>query len=84
MRSFSYVRSMLLALAVVFPAITSAGAFEEKKFDPASFKAAQDSNKSILVDIWASWCPVCKKRHQVLAALAKKPEYAELVDQPRG
>lgn len=79
MRSFSYACGMLLALAVVLPGITSAGAFEQKKFDPTSFKAAQDSNKSILVDISATWCPVCKAQHQVLAALAKKPEYNELV-----
>lgn len=79
MRSFAYARTTLLALAVILPGITSADAFEQKKFDPASFKAAQDNNKSILVDIWASWCPVCKAQHQVLGALAKKPEYAELV-----
>lgn len=79
MRSFSNARTTLLAFAVVLPGITSADAFEQKKFDPTSFKAAQDSNKSILVDISATWCPVCKKQHQVLAALAKKPEYAGLV-----
>jgi thioredoxin 1 len=79
MRLPSLVHTMLLALAVAISGITSASAFEQKKFDPASFKAAQSGNRSILVDITASWCPTCKAQHRVLASLAKKAEYAELV-----
>ena len=79
MRLFSYARAILLAIAVAISGAASAAAFEQKKFDPASFKAAQGSNKSILVDISATWCPTCKAQHAVLQSLATKPEYADLV-----
>ena len=79
MRLSSYAHATLLALAVAISGVTSAAAFEQKKFDPASFKAAQGSNKSILVDISATWCPTCKAQHQVLESLSKKPEFANLV-----
>jgi thiol-disulfide isomerase/thioredoxin len=79
MRLLSYVPAALLALALAVSGITSATAFEQRKFDSASFKAAQAANKSILVDIWASWCPTCKAQHVVLDALATKPEYAKVV-----
>src|SRR6516225_3708511 len=75
----SHVSAALLALALAISGITSATAFEQRKFDSASFKAAQAANKSILVDIWASWCPTCKAQHVVLDSLATKPEYARVV-----
>ena len=56
-----------------------AAAFEQKKYDAASFKTAQSSNKPILVDISATWCPTCKAQHQVLESLRQKPEYSGLV-----
>jgi thioredoxin 1 len=79
MRFSSYAHAILLTLAIAIPGVTSAAAFEQKTFDAASFKAAQSSNKSILVDISATWCPTCKAQHQVLESLAKKAEYAGLV-----
>jgi thiol-disulfide isomerase/thioredoxin len=79
MRMPSYVSAALLALVLAVSGITSAIAFEQQKFDSASFKAAQAANKSIVVDIWASWCPTCKAQHAVLDSLATKPEYARVV-----
>ena len=79
MRLASHAHATLLALAAVFLGVTSAAAFEQKKFDPANFKAAQSADKSILVDISATWCPTCKAQHKVLETLSKKPEYANLV-----
>jgi thiol-disulfide isomerase/thioredoxin len=79
MRLSAYACAAQIALAVAISGIGSATAFEPKKFDSASFKAAQAANKSILVDISATWCPVCKAQHAVLQSLATKPEYAQLV-----
>jgi thioredoxin-like negative regulator of GroEL len=79
MRLSYYAPAALLALAVAASAITSAAAFEQRKFDAASFKAAQSSNQPILIDISATWCPTCKAQHSVLQSLATKPEYAHLV-----
>jgi thioredoxin-like negative regulator of GroEL len=79
MRLSCYASATLLAFAIAISSITSVAAFEQREFDAASFKAAQASNKSILVDISASWCPTCKAQHTVLQSLATRPEYAELV-----
>src|SRR5262249_38814623 len=79
MRLPAYASAALLALALAISGIKSATAFEQRKFDSSSFKAAQAANKSILVDIWASWCPTCKAQHIVLDSLATRPEYAQVV-----
>jgi thiol-disulfide isomerase/thioredoxin len=52
---------------------------EKRKYEAAAFKAAQSSDKSILVDISATWCPTCKAQHKVLDSLAKRPEFAEIL-----
>jgi len=70
---------IVIALGVSVSGVTSTTAFEQKKFDPAAFAAAQGGNKAILVDISAAWCPTCKAQHKVLESLAKRPDYAELV-----
>jgi thioredoxin 1 len=79
MRLSSNAFAAVAALVVAVAGITSAAAFERRKFDTASFKAAQASDKPILVDISATWCPTCKAQHAVLQSLSGKPEYAALV-----
>jgi thiol-disulfide isomerase/thioredoxin len=79
MRIASYAYAALLALGVAISSLASAHALEKRKYDDAAFKAAQSSNKSILVDISATWCPTCKAQHKVLDSLAKRPEFAEIV-----
>lgn len=69
----------LLALLVAVLGAGPSAALEKRKYDATAFKAAQGSNKSILVDISATWCPTCKARHKVLDSLAKRPEFAEIV-----
>ena len=71
--------AFLVALLVAAAGTGPAAALEKRKYDAASFKAAQSGNKSILVDITAPWCPTCKAQHKVLDSLAKKPEFAQLV-----
>lgn len=69
----------LLALGIAISSFASAHALEKRKYDAAAFKAAQSSNKSILVDVSATWCPTCKAQHKVLDSLAKRPEFAAIV-----
>lgn len=68
-----------LVLAVGVAAAVPAAAMEKRKYDDAAFKAAQSGGKSILVDISATWCPVCKAQHKVMDSLAKRPEFADIV-----
>ncbi|NJO23580.1 MAG: thioredoxin family protein [Sphingomonadales bacterium] len=68
-----------LVLAVLVAVAVPAAALEKRKYDDAAFKVAQSGGKSILVDISATWCPVCKAQHKVLDSLAKRPEFADIV-----
>jgi thiol-disulfide isomerase/thioredoxin len=79
MRLTSAAFAFLLALLVAVLGAGPTAALEKGKYDDAAFKAAQSSNKSILVDISATWCPTCKAQHKVLDSLAKRPEFAEIV-----
>jgi len=79
MRTVSFAYAALFALGIAISSIASAHALEKRKYEAAAFKAAQSANKSILVDVTASWCPTCKAQHKVLDSLAKRPEFAEIV-----
>lgn len=75
MRPARMLASVVVALAL------SAGAtwaFEEKPFDMDAFKAAQSAGKPILVDAYASWCPVCRAQQTVLKDLKANPKYDAL------
>jgi thiol-disulfide isomerase/thioredoxin len=68
--------SAVAALALLTAA---ASAFEEKPYALDAFKAAQSAGKPILVDAYASWCPVCRAQHAVLDGLKTNPKYDALV-----
>ena len=71
----------LLASAVVDLSLSTGAAlaFEEKPFAMDAFKAAQSAGKPILVDAYASWCPVCRAQQTVLGDLKTNPKYDALV-----
>jgi thioredoxin-like negative regulator of GroEL len=48
-------------------------------FSQFAFDAAQAAGKPILVDVWASWCPICAKQAPTLATLAADPAFHDLV-----
>ena len=56
-----------------------AHADETEPFTAAAFETAQKSGKSILVDIWASWCPTCKAQGAILERLQKDERFADFV-----
>ena len=53
-------------------------AAEEQPFTPEVFQAAQDQHKSILIDIDASWCPVCRAQKPILSELFAQPKFKDL------
>ena len=75
-RTIKRVTSAVFALALTAGATL---AFDEKPFDMAAFKAAQSAGKPILVDTYASWCPVCRAQQAVFEDLKTKPKYDSLV-----
>jgi thioredoxin len=47
-------------------------------FDQNAFEAAQAAGKSILVDVSAPWCPVCRAQKPIIEKLSLAPEYKDL------
>ena len=67
-----YLRAMLVSVALTVFGLGSVGAIEVgqtlelgsvKKLDGTVFSLAQNSNKNTLIQIWASWCPFCKRQN---------------------
>jgi thioredoxin 1 len=74
-RSFLFAMIASLALLGALPA----SAAEWKPFNAAEFAAAQKDGKSILVDIFAPWCPVCRAQAPILEKLTAEPKFKDLV-----
>ncbi len=76
-----YLRAMLVSVALMVLGMGSVGAIEVgqtlelgsvKKLDGTVFSLAQNSNKNTLIQIWASWCPFCKRQNTYLQDLVKR------------
>ncbi len=78
MRSSALSRLLMAALGAALLAAAPARAFESKAFDAASFKAAQEAGQSILVDVYAPWCPTCRAQQQAFKTIEQKPEFASI------
>lgn len=64
----------LAAITVGMPAIVAraeGGGITE--FNDKAFHKAQAAGKSILLDVWASWCPTCKAQGPILKSLLDQP-----------
>ncbi|RWG19728.1 MAG: thioredoxin [Mesorhizobium sp.] len=73
-------RMFLIALAAV-STLASASvtlAADRMVYSQQAFEKAQKAGKPILVEITASWCPICKAQKQVLARLLPRAEHANL------
>ena len=66
----------LLAVGVL---VTAAQAAEHLAWNQAAFASAQDAGKSIIVEVTASWCPICAKQKPTIAALENDPEFAHAI-----
>ncbi len=70
----------LIVLAAVSLALAAPAAFAvtQSPFTQPAFAAAQQADKPILVEIDASWCPVCAQQRPILAKLMTDPAFAGL------
>jgi thiol-disulfide isomerase/thioredoxin len=41
-------------------------------FEANAFQAAQAAGKTILIDVYAPWCPVCRKQQPILESIQKE------------
>ena len=65
-------------LAGVMLGSLPAVAADWKPFTQADFSAAQKDGKSILVDIFAPWCPTCRAQKPILANLGTNPKFKDV------
>jgi thioredoxin 1 len=73
-------RSLLLAMVagVALLGALPASAAEWKPFSADAFAEAQKQGKSILVDIFAPWCPVCRAQNPILVQLTREAQFNNL------
>jgi thiol-disulfide isomerase/thioredoxin len=74
-------RALFLAIVASVTLLGSlpASAAEWKPFDAAAFAEAKKEGKSILVDIFAVWCPVCRAQNPILVQLTRELKFKDLV-----
>lgn len=70
--------SAVLGTAAIAVAARPALAAPARPFVLAEFRAAQEADKAILVDITASWCPTCRLQKPILARLLTSARFAEM------
>ena len=57
------IRALMLLVAM-----TALPAFAKQAFTEQGFEQAQAANELVLIDVYATWCPTCKKQSKVLDA----------------
>lgn len=72
-----FSRRSLLALFAVLAAPGIAAAAEQA-FDAKTFAAAQAAGKSIVVHVYAPWCPTCRAQEPILRKLESDPKFSNV------
>jgi thioredoxin 1 len=72
-------RRIFAAIAIAVVAALAVPALAATRFTPAALAEAQKAGKSILVEVSAPWCPVCKAQKVVLGELSKQPRFKSIV-----
>ncbi|MGL5138737.1 MAG: thioredoxin family protein [Beijerinckiaceae bacterium] len=80
--------TMMINRRTAFAFAAAAGAFAfspafaqtatKAKFSKDAFEKAQADGKSILVEISAPWCPVCKVQKPIISSMMAKPAYSKV------
>lgn len=71
--------TVMLAMGWSIAAGQAALAASEAPYTQQAFEAAQHDRKPILVDIAASWCPVCAKQRPIINKLMTNPAFHDLM-----
>ena len=72
-------RRVFAAIAIALTAAFAVPALAATKFTPAGLAEAQKAGKSILVEVSAPWCPVCRVQKVVLGELGQQERFKNLV-----
>lgn len=72
-------RRIFAAIAIAVVAALAVPALAATRFTPAALAEAQKAGKSILVEVSAPWCPVCRAQKVVLGELGKQARFKNIV-----
>lgn len=69
-------KQLALVALVLLPLFTlPALALEKESFTQERFEALQAAGEVVLIDVFATWCPTCKKQQEALTQFrAKNPD----------
>jgi thioredoxin 1 len=70
---------LLSAIALGLLVTVAVQAQPIQPFTTAALKAAQAAGEPVLVDAYASWCPICRKQAPTIDAMTKDPAFAKLL-----
>jgi thioredoxin 1 len=73
----SVMANVMAAASVLAGGGVAAKAAAVAAFDAKAFGASQSDGKTILVEITAPWCPVCKAQKPILQGLWSRPEFKD-------
>lgn len=59
-------------IVAIMMLLSSSMAQAKTPFTPEVFQQAQANNELVLIDVFASWCPTCKRQSMVLADYFKQ------------
>lgn len=71
--------ALVVPATFVRSAFAAAGDGTEQPFTQSAFDAAQKAGKPILVDTFATWCPICARQAPIIEKLSAEPKYKGLV-----
>jgi thioredoxin 1 len=57
--------------------LSAAHAGEIKPFAAQTFAALQGAGKRVVVDVYADWCPTCRRQAPIASELAASPEFSD-------
>lgn len=71
----NFFQVFLVAFSLIFSGLAFA---DPTPYTQAGFENLQNEGKSILVDVHAPWCPICRAQTTILNELLKKKEYQSI------
>lgn len=73
------VRRALVLIAAMWIVTGAASAAEFRSFDQAAFAQAQADGRSILVEVFAPWCPTCRAQSPIVRTTARHADFSNLI-----
>jgi thiol-disulfide isomerase/thioredoxin len=71
-------RSLLASTLALGAAAALSPALADNRwpFEMSAFEKAQAEGKPIFIEVYAPWCPTCRRQQPIIDGLLKKPEFA--------